>query len=241
MYRMKQLFYYAAIPAIILPLLSPLYIRSLNGFNDVKTTKLKKGTETEFIKSDIKANTLTKALFWRDFKSVLREPTWFVNGPVLIIIMPIVFIISIGASLGNVLNDFGGINGIPEMLNNLSISINNWFVENPEHANIVLYIATGILSLLTVFSGVSTNIATTAISREGKGFQNLLAMPIPFNKLLKGKMIHAMLYIGVALIPAIIVLIISIFLIQPNFSATEIIQLFVNRIWLTTSLSFILN
>lgn len=229
------------IPTIILPLLSPLYIRSLNGFNDVSTKKLQKGEEKAFIKSDIKATPLTKALFLRDVKSVLREPVWFVNGPIIIILMPIILLISAAAGLYGSLSDMGGISSLPQLITDLSSTINQWINTNPQYISTILYSTAGILSMIAVFSGTSTSISSTAISREGKGFSNLLAMPIPFEKLFKAKIMHAMLYTFITILFEIIAVLIVIALLQPAFSFTEIVQLLINIIWFTTSLSIIIH
>ena len=83
----------------IVPLLAPLYIRTLNGFSDVKTKRIDSKEAEKMMKTEIKVNSVFKSLFYRDVKTVLREPAFFANGPLLVLILPVIMIVPIGFSL----------------------------------------------------------------------------------------------------------------------------------------------
>lgn len=224
-----------SIPLIILPILSPLYKRSLAGFNEAKIKKLEKGKEKEFVKSDIKSTPILLALFKRDVKAVLREASWFSNGPLSLIIFPVIFGISFGVSLSQSGIDF---KTLPDLI---KMVIPNLRMENPAFLSTILFYITLIGGLVACLMGTMTSISATSISREGKGIQNILALPFPLKKLTSAKMLHAMLYsfFSSFLIFALLAGV-SIWL-KPSFTVSEYLLIFLNFWWISLILAFIIH
>lgn len=177
----------ALIIFVFVPLLAPLYIKTLNGFTDVKTKKLNSEETEQMLKTGVKQTSILRALFYRDVKTVLREPAFFANGPLIIIIFPVIFIfvfainfMKMGEGLGQLTASF------KELINSeMFLTKGTYYV--------VLA-----LSAVTVFMGNSTSIAASSFSREGKGFYDLKAMPIKNQTIVLAKTIHAYLYVVVS-------------------------------------------
>ena len=89
--------------------------------------------------------------------------------------------------------------------------------------------------------GTMTSISATSISREGKGIQNILALPFPLKKLTSAKMLHAMLYsfFSSFLIFALLAGV-SIWL-KPSFTVSEYLLIFLNFWWISLILAFIIH
>lgn len=224
-----------SIPSIILPLLSPLYIRSLDGFNEAKVKKIEKGKVAEFVKSDIKSTPVLFALFKRDVFSVLRESSWFANGPLTLIIFPVMFGISIVAGLSQ-----GGVS-ISELILELQQMVTGIKTSNPELLSSILFWVSFVAALLACAMGTMTSIAPTSISREGKGLQNILALPFPTSKLISAKMLHAMLYSVISSGLIFIVLVVAALVFKLPISFLDYFLIFVNFWWLSLVLAFIIH
>lgn len=127
------------------------------------------------------------ALFMRDVRNVVREPAFFANGPLFVFLFPVIFVLSF--SIGFVASG----QSLVELLSDLQMSI----LEIPaeKFASIKYYVTLG-GAAFTVFSGTFSNLATTSFSREGKSLNDLKAMPLKFDMIVKVKFWHAMLYVG---------------------------------------------
>lgn len=224
-----------SIPLILLPLLAPLYKRSLIGFNEAKVKKIQKGKEKEFVKTDIKSTPILLALFKRDVKGVLRESSWFANGPLTLIIFPVIFGISFFVGLSQ-----GG-SDISLLGRELSTSISIIKLNNTELYSSILFYITTIAALVACLMGTMTSLSATAISREGKGLQNILALPFSIKKLLTAKMLHAMLYSFFSSLLICIVLIVGMFFIKPSFDFQNYLFIFINFWWLSLVLAFLIH
>ena len=114
-------------------------------------------------------------------------------------------------------------------------------MENPTLISSVLFYITMIGGLVACLMGTMTSISATSISREGKGFQNILALPFPLKKLITAKMLHAMLYsfFSSLLIFALLAGV-SIWL-KPSFTITEYLLVFLNFWWISLILAFIIH
>ena len=87
----------------ILPLLAPLYIKSLDGFSDIKSKKISIEKAEIVLKKEAKTQSIFKTLLARDVKTMFREPSFFANGPLLIVLLPVIFAISFGVSFFSLL------------------------------------------------------------------------------------------------------------------------------------------
>jgi ABC-2 type transport system permease protein len=177
---------------VLIPLTAPVYIRTLNGFMDVRTKKLTESQVKGVLKREVKAASITRALFFRDVKTVFREPAFFSNGPLAIVLLPAIFVISFIAG-------FHG-TGRAE-IENLKFNIDVFFLsaDFTEIEKIKYYIVLG-AAAVTIFLANSANVASTSFSREGKSFYCLKAMPIKNDTIVFVKFLHAFLYTIVAFI-----------------------------------------
>ncbi|MBR1639896.1 MAG: hypothetical protein IJ688_10970 [Treponema sp.] len=188
----------AAIILGILPLLGSLYLKTLAGFSDVKSKKLTSEKAVKVIQTESKTNSAFKALLLRDVRTVLREPVFLSNGPLLVFIFPLVFIISIAIPL--LFTDdisFGTI---------IAFAQSYIQTQDLDSLNKIYYFAGLGLAGFIIFTGSSTNIAATAFSREGKSITNLKAMPVTFETILKVKFWHSLIYIIAASVIYLVIL-----------------------------------
>ena len=79
---------------VLVPLFGKMYIKSLNGFSDVKSKKITAEKAEEVIKKDVRSVSVFHALFVRDYRNVVREPAFFANGPLFVYLFPVIFIFS---------------------------------------------------------------------------------------------------------------------------------------------------
>lgn len=171
----------------IVPLLAPLYIRTLNGFSDVKTKKIDAKETEKMMKTEIKANSVFKSLFYRDIRTVLREPAFFANGPLLILILPIIMVVPIGFSLVSAGEGF----------KELGLALKDFLHTDLYRTEGIYYISLA-LSGFIIFMGNGTSIAATSFSREGKSIYDLKAMPIKNDIIVLAKFAHAFMYVIVS-------------------------------------------
>lgn len=194
----------AAITALILfvlvPLVGRMYIKSLNGFSDVKSKKISTEKAEEVINKDVRSLSIFQALFLRDYRNVVREPAFFSNGPLFVYLFPVIFAVSF--SIGFIASGEG--------MGNLFAHIRESVAGlGPELYEPVKYFTILIGGAYTIFSGTFANLATTAFSREGKALNDLKAMPVKFDMIVKVKFWHAFLYVGIADVITIILLTIA--------------------------------
>ncbi len=178
---------FAVIVFAFIPLAAPLYIRSLNGFSDVKTKKISKEKAQNVLNKELKTNSVFHTLLVRDVRTVFREPSFFGNGPLMIILVPVMFLISFAVSFAAAKGS-----GIAEV-RSMMIAM---FTENmtPERLETVKYIFTVIIAGICIFMGNCANIASTSFSREGKAIYDLKAMPIEPDTIVLVKFWHALIY-----------------------------------------------
>ena len=200
---------------VLMPLFGKMYIKTLNGFSDVKTKKITTEKAEEVIKKDVRQISVFHALFMRDFRNVVREPAFFANGPLFVFLFPVIFIFSFvigfiasGENIGEL------IQSIHDKMQGLS----------PDTAVSLRYYVTLGGAAFTIFSGTFANLATTSFSREGKSLNDLKAMPVKFNMIVKVKFWHAMLYVGIADVISINILATAYALFSLPFTLMELIQ-----------------
>ena len=225
----------AALGSIVLFLLVPLfgkmYIKTLNGFSDVKSKKITSEKAEMVINNDIRSLSVFHALFVRDVRNILREPAFFSNGPLFVFIFPVIFILSF--SVGFLASG----QSISQLISDLQLKILEIPVES--FASIKYYITLG-GAAFTIFSATFANVATTSFSREGKSLNDLKAMPLKFDMIVKVKFWHAMLYVGIAAIISIIVLSVVYSLLALPITLLEFIQMCIMLILVSVSVSLLL-
>ena len=139
----------------------------------------------------------------------MREPAFFANGPLFVYLFPVIFILSF--SIGFIASG----QGLGGLIGAIKESAQG---ANAEVLELVKYIAAISGAAFTVFSGTFANLATTSFSREGKALNDLKAMPVDFNMIIKVKFWHAMLYVGIADVISIIIIIAAYILFQVPLS-----------------------
>lgn len=184
---------------VLIPAISNLYIKTLNGFSEQKTKKLNQKETAQVFEKGLKRNSVFKSLYIRDVRTVLRESAFLANGPLIIVIMPVIFIFSFLV---------GFLSASEEGVSSLLISIQEFFMEmDASTLEKIEYYCVVVAAGLTIFLGTSTSIAATSFSREGKSLYDLKAMPIETENIVAAKLWHAITYVFVALIMVIIILI----------------------------------
>ena len=225
----------AALSALILfvlvPLFGKMYIKTLDGFADVKSKKITAQKAEEVIEKDVRSVSIFHALFVRDYRNVVREPAFFANGPLFVYLFPVIFILSFsvgfiasGEGLGVIFSAF------QRKLAELS----------PESLKSAKYFVTLGSAAFVVFTGTFANLATTSFSREGKSLNDLKAMPIDFNLIVKVKFWHAMLYVGIANVIMIFLLTLAYFLLQVPLTFTDLFSICILTVLVSGSVSLLL-
>lgn len=157
------------IVALLIISMNGLYATSIIGSQEV--SKNKKLNEGE-LRSKLKGRRQLNALIDREIKLMNREPIYFLNGPLVILIMPIILGFMFYLQKGEL------VKSIDEVL-------------KLTNANYYLTLGT---AGLAVFLGISVNITSTCISREGKTYELLKSMPIDPQKYLLSKLIHGLIF-----------------------------------------------
>ncbi|MCQ2578785.1 MAG: hypothetical protein MJ176_09685 [Treponema sp.] len=207
----------ALILLMLVPLLSNMYVASLDGFTDVQSKKMSEKEIERTLKKDIKTRSTFQSLFIRDVRGVLREPTFFSNGPLLLIILPLIMVFSF--SIGFVVSSEDGFLTLINELRTALAEMDNEVVKT------ISYYITLFGGVFTIFMGVNANIATTAFSREGKTMYTLKAMPIDYDMLVEVKFLHALMYCAVAYIEVAVIFGGAILLLNMPFTLSDYLQI----------------
>lgn len=148
---------------------SNMYYNSIIGSNEV-TKKNRELKESE-LKAIFKKNGLIKTLFNREFKLMNREPIYFLNGPLVVVFLPIIF-------------------GVMFLTNNQAMEGINTMLTNMQNIKLI-----SIYSIIAVMIlGSTASIAPTSISREGNGIYVLKSLPIAPIDIIKAKFLHSALF-----------------------------------------------
>ena len=152
----------AALAAIVL---GPAYASSLSRFGDVKIKRVK--ASRGFLERKFRARSLRFTLFMREVRNMNREPVYFINGPMIVLLMPVIVAIMVlaqGQSLGELKAMLAGLGEGP------------WLM--------LVAAASG------AFLGSSTSITCTSISRDAKVLSYIKSLPIPIGEYALAKFLH---------------------------------------------------
>lgn len=216
---------------VLVPLFGKMYIKTLDGFSDVKSKKITAQKAEEVIEKDVRSVSVFHALFVRDYRNVVREPAFFSNGPLFVYLFPVIFLISFGIGFITSGKQIGEI---------ISIAQEKLTTLSPETFKSIKYFATLGCAAFVVFSGTFANLATTSFSREGKSLNDLKAMPVKFDMLIKVKFWHAMLYVGIANVIMILILSAVYFVLQLPLSLIELVTMCLMMVLVSVSISLLL-
>lgn len=179
----------AMVVLVLVPVLSPAYIKTLNGFSDVKTKKIDTAKADEILKKETKAKSILNTLIVREIKTIFREPVFFTNGPMIVFLFPVIIIFSVAIGIFTQLNGKGF-----NVVRNELISDVTHLLSSPENFNKYYFYLILIIGGMSTFIGNMSNVAATCFSREGKGLYDLKSMPIDYNTIILAKFLHAMFY-----------------------------------------------
>jgi ABC-2 type transport system permease protein len=129
--------------AAALLLLPGAYARSLTGFNESFLKRL--ASSSDFIGRNFRARSPLASFFLREWRLMNREPVYFLNGPFIIFLMPII----LGAAYGSMRKEL--IADIPALM-------------GPGAAPYIALAAFGMAAWL----GSGNGVTCTSFSREGK-------------------------------------------------------------------------
>lgn len=166
--------------ALLITSMSSVYSTSIASGQEV--SKSRKYTEGEF-KKNIRRKGVFSTLLTREIRLMNREPIYFLNGPLVILIMPIIIGVMLYLQRGEISK---GLESLSKLTN-------------------ADYYITLAAAGISVFLGVSVNITSTCISREGKTFELLKSMPIEPKNYLKAKLLHGMIFGALASLMCIII------------------------------------
>ena len=177
----------AVVIFVLLPFMAELYVKSLNGFSDVKSKKITKEQAAQVLSKDVHSASLFKAFLWRDIKTVWREPTYFANGPLMVFLFPVIMIVSF--LVGMISAGAGNAGDIINELRQTFAEITPEKLEGIKHY--IILITAG----ATMFLGTCCNIASSSFSREGKDLYVLKALPVQPVIVAKVKFWHSFSYV----------------------------------------------
>ena len=203
----------------IVPLFAPLYIKTLNGFSDIKSKKISRQKAQDVITKNVKTNSVFTTLFTRDLRTMFREPSFFANGPLLIIILPVIMLVSGGMSF--FMASHSNVNAVMNELQRIFLAL------TPEEILNIKYFCVLGIGAFSIFMGNCTNVASTSFSREGKALYDLKAMPISCDTIVLVKFWHAFMYCIIAVVIAAIYFGAGVALIGFPFTASEVFEVIV--------------
>lgn len=234
--KILPMLYMVAITGIfvfgIIPLFAPVYIKTLNGFSDVKSKKISREKAQDVINKNVKTNSVFSTLFTRDLRTMFREPSFFANGPLLLIILPVIMLLS------------GGISFFMASKENLGVVMNEiqkiFLQMSPEGMITFKHYAVLILAAISIFMGNCTNVASTSFSREGKALYDLKAMPIECDTIVLVKFWHAFMYCIIAVAIMALYFIAAVVLFNIPLTWGEIFAMIIQACIITLLVSLVL-
>ncbi len=179
----------AAGPLLVVLFLSGSYARSLVGFNESYIRKLTRDGAQRFIARRIRSGSVFLAMVKREITLMNREPMYLLNGPFIIILMPVIV-------------------GVMLLVNGDAM------FSDPDMAGVKALIGGGFGSVLAAlvgtFMGSSTSIACTAVSRDAKALAFIKSLPVKAATYMLAKFAHAAIFgvfgsvVGVGLIAGVL-------------------------------------
>lgn len=161
---------------IVARLLGGAYSKTLIGFGE--SFAVKGRIDDAHAGSIFKAVPIFRSLVRREIRLMNREPMYFLNGPFVILLLPVIFALSLLVRRGEIVS---------------ALEAARPYLAGP----LEYLIPTG----LGMFLATSTSIACTAFSRDAKSLYFLKSLPIRQRDLIASKLVHALIFalLGIAL------------------------------------------
>ncbi|MBL8965902.1 MAG: hypothetical protein JNG85_02770, partial [Spirochaetaceae bacterium] len=156
---------------LVVILLGPAYARSLVGFGEASLRRLP--SASPFIARVMRRRPRMEALFLREWRLMNRDPSYFLNGPFIVFMMPVIFAVMAFAqreALADIQGFLAGLAGSPYPM--------------------LAAAAFG------SFLGTGTSIACTALSRDAKALPYIKALPLPYSAYMLAKLLHGLAFAG---------------------------------------------
>ena len=159
-----------AVPAAIIGLLSGVYEKTLDGFDDQTFKRLTASETVKLIRSKFARHSTFAALLFREIRMLNREPAYLLNGPFSIVLLPLFY-------------------GIMYFTGSLHL---------PPGTEAFMQGSAGILiaGVCGAFLGSVSSVAATAVSRDAKNLGFIKSLPFSMRRYVQAKLVHAMLFSG---------------------------------------------
>ena len=189
-----------ALAALVFLAAKLFYFAAALGMQDANGAK-RHMTDAALRKST-RASGMRKALFRREMRTILRTPSLITNGYLYSLIVPLVLVIPVGIKVYDALRDSVSEMGVKLDLNAVRMGITMLKIDWTAWALIEVFAMLFMCSLAVGMSVLSRG----CISREGKDYYALKAMPVSMKTMVMIKRDIAMLFPGVSgvLFPVII-------------------------------------
>ena len=160
-----------AVAAAIIGLLSAVYEKTLDGFDDHTLKRLTASETKTLIHSGFKHRSVFSTLLLREIHIMNREPAYLLNGPFTIILLPLIY-------------------GIMHLTGSLHL---------PAGTEAFMQSSAGLViaGVCGAFLGSATGIAATAVSRDAKNLNLIKSLPLSIKRYMQAKLTHAMLFAGI--------------------------------------------
>jgi len=159
--------------AVVIAALAKPYARSLLGFDETVAKRLSASGTDAFLSRRLRSGRVFPTLVARELRMLNREPMYLLNGPFVVVLLPVIFGIMYLAQGEALLTD-------------------------PDFAGILAMARGGLgvalAALAGAFMGSSTSIACTALSRDAKALAFMKSLPIDPGLYLLAKFAHAELF-----------------------------------------------
>ena len=159
------------VPVAVIGLLSSVYEKTLDGFDDHTLKRLTASETVNLIRSKFARRSIFTALLLREIRMMNREPAYLLNGPFTIILLPLIY-------------------GIMHLTGSLYL---------PPETAAVMRGSAGVLiaGVCGAFLGSAASVAATAVSRDAKNLSMIKSLPLSTKQYMQAKLVHAMLFAGV--------------------------------------------
>ena len=158
------------VPVAVIGLLSSVYEKTLDGFDDHTLKRLTASETVNLIRSKFARRSIFTALLLREIRMMNREPAYLLNGPFTIILLPLIY-------------------GIMHLTGSLYL---------PPETEAVMRGSAGVLiaGVCGAFLGSAGGVAATAVSRDAKNLSMIKSLPLSTKQYMQAKLAHAMLFAG---------------------------------------------
>ena len=160
-----------AVPAVVIALLSGVYEKTLDGFDEHSVKQLTASETFTLIRNRFRRRSVFTALLLREIHILNREPAYLLNGPFTMILLPLLY-------------------GIMYLTGSLQL---------PAETETFMQSSAGMLiaGVCGAFLGSATGIASTGVSRDAKNLSLIKSLPLSIKRYMQAKLAHAMLFAGI--------------------------------------------